>query len=345
MPHSRARSSAFGSCLFFLTLALTSCSTALTDPKDAFRNKTVRILVAFSAGGGYDLYARVMAEHLGRHLPGAPTVVVENMPGAGGVVAGNYLAHQARPDGLTIGMLGPGAVIPQLLGSSGVQYDIRQLTAIGAPMSETHDVCIAAKKSGIDLAAWRSRPGGVRVATFGRGSAPHLRAAFLASALHLQGRLVSGYRGTPEVLLALEGGEVDVYCLGLVAYRSLVEPAGNAVMILQSEDDPNLLVPSAARLVQDERGRGLLDLVNAMRAVDRFYVAPPGLSEVVVKMLRDGFDATMRDEQFLTAARTARLDIHPVTANDLAARIAGILNLPDAARRTVIDLLSAEELR
>jgi len=341
----RARSSALVFVLFFLILALTSCSTTSTDPKDTFRNKTVRILVAFSAGGGYDLYARVMAEHLGRHLPGSPTVVVENMPGAGGVVAGNYLAHQARPDGLTIGLLGPGAVIPQLLGQPGVQYDIRQLAAIGAPMSETHDVCIAAKNSGIDLAAWRSRPGGVRVATFGRGSAPHLRAAFLSSALHLHGRLVSGYRGTPEVLLALEGGEVDVYCLGLVSFRTLVEPAGSTVMILQSDDDPDLPVESAARLVKDERGRGLLDLLKAMRAVDRFYVAPPGTSDAVLKMLREAFDSTMRDEQFLAAAKTARLEIDPVTAHDLTARIASILNLPDAARRTVIDLLSAEDLR
>lgn len=275
-------------------------------------------------------------------------VVVENMAGAGGLVAGNYLARQASADGLTIGMLGPGAVTSQLVNQPGVQYDLRQFAPIGAPTSEPNDVCIATRASGIDLGAWRSRPRGLRIATLGRGSALHLRAAFLASALHLPGRLVNGYRGSSDARVALDGGEVDVMCLGLASYRTTIEPLGTYVAVLQSGEDSDLLrqrVPSAERLVEDDRGRALLDLLGAIRTLDRFYVAPPGTPEIVLAMLRRGFTETMHDERFAAAARAARLEIAPLTADELRTRIASILSLSDSARQRVIDVLAAEELR
>jgi len=336
---------------FFLTAALTTsaCSPVPAHSADhPFGDKTVRIVVAFAAGGGYDLHARVFAEHLGRHLPGTPSILVENMAGAGGLVAGNFLARQAAADGLTIGMLGPGSVPSQLMTQPGVQYDLSQFAAIGAPTSEPNDVCIATRASGIDLAAWRARPGGLRIATLGRGSALHLRAAFLASALHLPSRLVSGYRGSSDARVALDGGEVDVMCLGLTSYRTTIEPMGTYVAILQSGEDSDLLrqrVPSADRLVEDDRGRALLNLLGAIRTLDRFYVAPPGTPESVLAMLRRGFEETMRDERFAAAARAARLEIKPLTADELRTRIASILNLSDTSRQSVINVLSAEELR
>jgi len=203
---------------------------------------------------------------------------------------------------------------------------------------------VAKRERGIDLAVWRSRP--LRVAMTGRGTASHVRAAFLTSALQLPVRFVSGYRGSAEVKLALEGDEVDVFCTGLEAYRTLFEPSGTYVPILQSGDESDLIqhgIPSASRLVEDDRGRTLLNLLGSLGTLDRFYVAPPNTPHDVVALLRIAFAQTMADEAFLAAARSARLDVRPLSADDITAQIAALLNLSDADRRIVVQLLSAQD--
>ena len=338
------------SLILCVSLSGAACSMPAHSRRaeDAFRGQTIRIVVGSGAGGGYDLHARVTADFIGRHLPGSPAVVVETMTGAGGLIAANYLARQARPNGLALGLLGLGAVLPQLLEQPGVQYDARQYVVIGAPMFEDVDVCVTTRDSGIDLAVWRSRAAPVRVGTRSTGSASHARAALITSALGLPTRFVIGYGGTAEMRLAMESGEVDAVCAGLSAYRTTFEPLGKYVVLLQSGEDSSLLqqgVPSAERLVQDQRGRSLLDVLSALRALDRYYVAPPGTPDDLVAALRTAFDATMRDEQFLAAARNARLEIRPLSGGEIAARIGAVLSLPHDTRRAVAALLTGENTR
>lgn len=329
-----------------LACAVAGCSILSDTPpvNEPFRGQTIRILVGSTAGGGYDLYARVMADFMGRHLSGTPVLAVETMAGAGGLIAANYLARLAPPDGLTIGFLSPGVVLPQLLQWPTVHYDVRQFAAIGAPMFEDADVCVSTRDSGIDLVSWQNRVSPVRVGSRSSASASHARSALITSALGLPVRFVTGYGGTAEMRLAMERGEVDAICTGLSAYRTTIEPLGKYVVVLQSGEDAasGRGVPSAERLVKDERGRSLLDVLAALRSLDRFYLAPPNTPDHLVAALRTAFDATMRDEQFLAAARLARLEIRPLNAHQIESRIAAVLNLPDDRRRDIAALLTPE---
>jgi tripartite-type tricarboxylate transporter receptor subunit TctC len=348
MPLTLSSSGVSGRLALLIAAALCapacSATAGTAQPPGTFEGKTIRLVVAFSAGGVYDLHARVMADFLGRHLPGTPTVLIENMPGAGGLVASGYLARQVRPDGLTLGMLSPATVVQQLIGHPRPEYDAREFIPIGSPSVGAHDICAARRDRGIDLSVWRSH--GVRVATTGRGSASHVRAAFLTSALGLPVRLVSGYRGSADVRLALESGEADVLCQGLEGYKTFLEPSGGYVVILQSGEDPALIrqgIPSASLLVQDDRGRTLLKLLSAIGALDRFYVAPPHTPDDVVTLLRTAFEQTMADAAFLAAAQQARLEIRPVSAGDITTQMAALLDLPDIERRMIVQLLSGQD--
>lgn len=334
-----------------LILGSSLCGVACSAPapstgvEDAFRGKTIRILVGFAAGGGYDLHARVTAGFLRRHIPGSSAVVVETMTGAGGLIAANYVARQARPDGLTIGFFGLGLVLPQLLERPGVQYDARQYAVIGAPTFEDVDVCVTLRGSGISLASWQSGAVPMRVAIAGSGSASHARTALTAAALNLPVRLVIGYDGMTAMRLALDSGEVDALCAGLLTYRTTFEPLGLYSALVQVGEDASLLqqgVPSAASQVHDARGQSLLDILSVLRTLDRFYLAPPGTPEDLVAVLRTAFEATMRDEQFLTTARQAGLEIRPLSGAEIAGRIRTVLNLPDDTRRDVAALLTPE---
>ena len=339
------------SLLLCLLLTVASCAApagGASRAREAFRGKTIRIVVGFPAGGSYDLHARVMSEFMSRHLAGSPAVVVETMTGAGGLIAANYLARQARPDGLTLGFFGLGIVLPQVLARPGVGYDARQYAIIGAPTFDDVDVCLTSPSTGLDLTTWRSRAAPVRVGIMGSGSASHARAALITAALGLPMHLVIGYDGMPALRLALEGGEVDVVCSGLVAYRTAFEASGTFVVLLQVGEDATLRqrgVPLAEHFVQDQRGRSLLDTFLALRTLDRFYVAPPGTPDDLVAALRTAFDATMRDERFVDAARNAGLEVRPLDATEIASRIAAILNLPDERRREIGALLTAENGR
>jgi tripartite-type tricarboxylate transporter receptor subunit TctC len=312
--------------------------------EQTFSGQTIRLVVAFAAGGGYDIQARLLADHLGRHLPGGPAVVVENMPGAGGLVAASHIDRQA-PDGLTLGLLGAAPVAAQLLSQSTVEFDVGRWSVIGGATRELDDVCIAAAGSGLTLDSWRARTSALRAGTSGRGSTSHIRAAYLAAALRLPLRFVTGYRGTADMRLALEGGEIDVLCVGLSSYRATMEPLGGYVPILQSRSEPALTaqgVPSADALVSDPQGRSLLALLATLNTIDRYYVAPPGMRQDVIDALRQGFEATLRDAAFLSAARNARSDAEYVAPAEIEAGISSVRALPNDVREMAVRLFAGD---
>jgi tripartite-type tricarboxylate transporter receptor subunit TctC len=340
-------------CVWLVVLAgvlsaACSGSAAATGAAEAFRGQTIYIVVGFAAGGGYDLQARVLARHLGRHLPGEPVVVVENEPGAGGLIAANYLARRARPDALTVGFLGLFTVLPQLIEQPGVQYDARRFPVIGSAMAEDVDVCLTPRTSRLDLSTWRSRAVPPRMGVTTYGSANHARAMLLSAALDLPVRTVVGYKGMSDIRLAMESGEVEATCVGLDSYRATFEASDKYMIVLQSGDDPSPVlrgVPSAARLVQNAHGTALLNVLSQLRTLDRFYAVPPDTPRDRVDLLRVAFEHTMHDEAFLGEARAARLEIRPGAAEEIESRVRSVLNLPDAARREVAALLSERVAR
>ena len=194
------------------TIVVLSLGGAWAHAQSSYEGKTLRILVGFAAGGGYDTYARVLSRHLGKHLAGSPTIVVENMPGAGSLIAANQLYKVAKPDGLTLAHIGGGLFLGQVLGQPGIEFDARKFQLIGAVVKE--DVaCALTKASGItSLDKWMAAKTPVKLGGVAPGAAPDNTARILKTALGLPIQVVSGYKGTAEIRLAAEAGEIAGAC-------------------------------------------------------------------------------------------------------------------------------------
>jgi tripartite-type tricarboxylate transporter receptor subunit TctC len=271
-------------------------------------------------------------------------VVIDNMPGAGGLIASNFIARQAPRDGLTVGFIGENAALAQLTRDAGVQFDLRQFGAIGASAATETDVCVMSRASGLDLNAWRKARVAPRMAVTSLRSGPYARLVLLSSALNLPVRAIVGYQGTAQIRLAMDGGEVEGMCSVLGSYNSAFEPKDNYRAVLQDGEKASQLldgVPVASQLVQDARGRELLDYASRIRALPRYFVVPPETPPDRLAVLRAAFDETMRDAVYLAAARATGLDIAPLSAEDIEARLSAVLGLPAEARERIAALLSA----
>ena len=199
--------------IFILGL-LIATRFGLTDvqAQDFYRGKTIRVIVATTPGGGFDAYSRAITRHMGKHLPGNPSFVVENMPGAGFLIGTNYLYNQAKPDGLTLGNWIGTLVLHQVIGRKGVEFDARRFEYIGAPI-KNHDLCLMTRASGIGSAEkWMASPTPVKMGATPPGSTPYDNAVVLREATGLPMQIVSGYKGTAEIRLAIDAGEVAGLC-------------------------------------------------------------------------------------------------------------------------------------
>jgi tripartite-type tricarboxylate transporter receptor subunit TctC len=328
-----------------MMLALTSCDRApVAAPQDSdaatyYRGRRVRIVVGVSPGGGQDLYARIMAPHLARHLAGEPSVIVENMPGAGGLIAASYLARRAPPDGLTIGLLGIQAALAQLVPQTAA-FDVRDLPLIGSP-ADDHAVCAFARNSGFSLDVWQ---GGrtPRVGMTMRGSTTAAYAFLLSESLGLPLKPVLGYPGTADIKAAMASGEVDGVCLSRNSFLASFQPASDYLVVLQSGSDVAALpgVPIAERMVTSDRARSLLDILSTVGNLARYYALPPGTPEPLVTVVRTAFDRTMNDSAFRAAADAAGLEIRPQTSSIVAAKIRALLAVPPDVRSQLVAMLN-----
>ncbi len=178
-----------------------------------YQGKTIRIIVGASAGGGYDTYSRTIARHMGKHIPGNPTFVVENMPGAGFLISANYMYNIAKPDGLTIGHFIGGLFLQQLLGKPGIQFDAAKFGYIGVPTQDDYVIGVSKKNTGIStMDQWMSSKTVVKLGGVGAGSATDDIPKVLMATIGLPAQLVSGYKGTSTVRLAYDSGEVQGVC-------------------------------------------------------------------------------------------------------------------------------------
>jgi tripartite-type tricarboxylate transporter receptor subunit TctC len=292
---------------------------------DFYRGKTIRIVVGFSAGGGFDTFARTFARHLGRQLPGAPTVIVENMPGAGSLIAANHVYKVARPDGLTIGHFIGGLFLGQVLGQKGIEFDARKFEFLGAPAND-HVVCVMAKASGITtLEKWMTAPAPVKMGGVAPGSStPDNATRAIKAALGLPIQLVTGYKGTADIRLAVEAGELAGTCFNWGSIRATWRKAldaGELVVLLQlaPKSHPELPgVPLAIDLAKTDEARRVIEVaIHADSAVVRSLALPPGTPRDRVQLLRRAFAATLRDKEFLAEAERAKLEIEPIPGDEL----------------------------
>jgi tripartite-type tricarboxylate transporter receptor subunit TctC len=319
---------------FLLLLGLWTPALA----QDSFyRGKTIRIIVGASAGGGYDTYSRTLSRHMGKHIPGNPTLTVENMPGAGFLISANHMYKVAKPDGLTIGHFIGGLFLQQLLGKPGVEFDARKFQYVGVPAQDNY-MLGAGKSTGItSIEQWLSSKNPVKLGGVGAGSATDDIPKVLAATIGLPMQLVSGYKGTADVRLAFNSGEINGICNSWESFKATWSKelaAGDVVIVLQNVAKPHpeqLKVPLAINYAKTEEAKKLITaLVHSVGPTARPYVLPPGTPKDRVQILRQAFMATMKDPEFLADAAKARLDINPLDGADLERNVNEVFNLDKA---------------
>lgn len=315
--------------LAFLLAGLTLASGAPSvAQEDFYRGKTVNFLISHPPGGGFDLYARLYARHLSKHLPGSPAVVAQNMPGAAGVVMANYMASQAVRDGTTIG-LGPGALVTAaLFGMPGARYDARSFNWIGSLNTE-----VAVTVSWFNSSIKNAEDLRTKELVVGGGGATDGSVIFpvaVSKVLGLKIKVIPGYNGTAAIALAMERGETEG--IGAWNYSSIVagkphwlsEKKINILAQLSLEPHPDLpKVPTVLDLSADENQRMLLKLVFAQSSVGRAIYAPPGVPEARMSVLRRAFDEMLKDPEFIADAQKSSLEINqPLSGSEITKLIA-----------------------
>jgi tripartite-type tricarboxylate transporter receptor subunit TctC len=332
-------------CLSFLLL-LFGGTPAASPQDDFYRGKTIRIVVGYSAGGGFDTYSRAIARHLAKHIPGKPAVIVENMPGAAGLVAANSIYRAGRPDGLTIVNFQGTQVMGQILGREGVEFDARKFEWVGAPTRE-NAVCALTRASGITSAQqWASSPTPVKLGSVAPGGATHDVPRVLQAALGLPIHLVRGYKGTAEIRLAAQSGEVSGGCWPWESLRPTWRQAldaGEATVVLQVTEKPRPDlpgVPLALGLARNDEARQLIRAgVIVPTTVSRLYAMPPATPADRVRLLRAAFLKTLSDPEFVNDARQAQLDIDPISGEDVTRLFGELFRMPPSVLTKLKELL------
>ena len=300
--------------------------------EEFYRGKSVNLLIGFSVGGGYDLYARVLARHMGKHIPGQPTVLPQNMTGAGSMVAARYLYSVAPKDGLTFATFSRMAAINPLIDDH-FQFDSNKFTWLG---SITNDVttCMTWHTSPVKTYKdFLEKP--TILGAQGPGSEIDIFGSLHKNVLGANTRLTSGYPGTSEIMLAMERGEVDGIC-GLAwttvkAQRAnwIAEKKINVLVQNAMRKEPDLAdVPMIMDQTSDPEKKQILKLFVATHDFARPFAAPPGIPADRRDALIKAFDATMKDPDFLAEAQRRELEVEPVTAQRMTSMLAELYATP-----------------
>jgi tripartite-type tricarboxylate transporter receptor subunit TctC len=301
-----------------------------------YQGKTVRIIVGASAGGGYDTYSRTIARHIGKHIPGNPGIVVENMPGAGFLISANYMYKVAKPDGLTIGHFIGGLFLQQLLGKPGIEFDAAKFEYIGVPTQDNYVIGISKKNTGVSsMDQWMSsKTTMIKLGGVGAGSATDDIPKVLIATIGLPAQIVSGYKGTADVRLAYDSGEVQGVCNSWQSFSATWPnelKSGDLEIVLQTtaKSHPELSkVPLAISYAKTDEARNLIRaLVHSVGPAARPYMLPPGTPKDRLMILRKAFMDTMKDADFLADAKKAKLDINPLDGDELTQNVKDVFNL------------------
>jgi len=313
--------------LCLLTFLLWSSGAAAQSP--SYQGKTVTLVAAASAGSLYDLYARLAAQFMGKHIPGNPTFVVQNMPGAGSIIGANYIYNLVKPDGLGIGAIQPSIYFNQLQKQAEVKYDWAKFAWIGSTDKSDHLLYMRADTPYKSLADVRRAKEPPKCGSTGAGTSGSYMPKLLEELLGTRFTVVAGYQGGGEIDLAVERGELQCRALTIQAYHSR-EPyhtwrrTGFARILMQTgkSRDPRLAdVPTIYELMDEhktsEAQRRILPLVLAATDFGRPIVAPPGFPADRLKIFREAFMKAMSDPDLLAEAKRKNYDISPTGGAEL----------------------------
>ena len=315
-------------------LFLAPCGAKAQAAADFYRGKTVSVHIGFSAGGTYDYFGRLVSRHIGKHIPGNPTVIAQSMPGAGSFQLANWMTRIAPKDGTAIGIISQTAAIEEVLKSPGVQFKSSEFNWIGRATSnvEINLVWHTSKAKKIEDAIHNDIP----LASTGAGSPSEGYPKLLNGVLGTRFKLVGPYPGSTDGLLAMERGETDG---ALTSWNTLYTTKGDWLrdrkvnLLVQyalerTADMPD--VPSMVELGKTPEDKAMFAFYVSGGEVGRAFIAPPGVPADRVAILRKAFDDAMKDPELLAEIEKARLDFHPASGDKLQKIIADTANVSPA---------------
>jgi len=294
---------------------LAASTTLAVAQAPSLAGKNVQMIIGFAAGGTYDPLARIVARHIGKHLPGNPNVVPQNMPGAGSFNAANYIYNVAPKDGTVMGIIAGPAALGPITGAPGARFDPTRITWLGSPTTDSH-VCIATNSPQVKVKTVKDLyEKELIVGAAGAGTGVYYFPKALSALLGLKFKIVAGFRSATEVFLAMERGEVEGICQNLTSVSSIRPDwlAGKKVVVLfqgGGAPNPDLKdVPFVNDLARTPEDRQAIEFLYAGLGFGRPFIAPPDMPGDRAKMVRDAFAATMRDADFLADAKKQNVDV------------------------------------
>lgn len=321
---------------------------ATPDVAAFYKGKTVTVLVGYGAGGGYDTYARTLAAHLGKHIPGTPTVIVQNMPGAGSILSANHLFSAAAKDGTVIGTFGRGLPYTELVGETEAKFKSAEFNWIGS-MNDEVSVCVARSDAPIKTFDDVLKSP-LKIGATGPDDDTGFFPRFLNGLLGTKFELVTGYKGGNDVNLALERGEIQGRC-GF-SWSSLVSTKPQwlkdkfVTLLVQMSLAKHPDIPKDVPLIMDyaknAEQRQLLEVIFSRQTMGRPFAAPPGVPAERVAALRAAFDKTMADPEFLADAKKAKQELNPKSGDEIQKIITKIFTTPQAQRDKLKEIVAGK---
>jgi hypothetical protein len=317
--------------------------------QEFYKDKTLTIVVGYSPGGSFDLYARVLGRYIGRYLPGNPTRIVENMTGAGGLIAANHLYNRVKPDGLTVGAWASPLVLQHIMGNEAAQFDGRKFGYLGIP-SPYETVCTFNQQSGIvKMDDWINAKRPQKISAIGPGTSTSDIPKLLKTALNLPMEVIDGYKGGADARLAVESGEVDGYCgsWGTVetVWRSAYD-SKKIVPVLQAslKSHPKYKqIPLAINYAKSEEARELLVVADNAHSAQFPFSVPPGMAKDRLEILQRAFVRTFKDPDLVAEAKRSQLDIDPVDGPTITKTLISLYDLKPATVAKLKDILLAKK--
>jgi len=293
-----------------------------------YEGKTITIVVGYKPGGGYDRYARLIAKHLPKYIPGSPGVIIQNMPGASSVIAANHVYSIAKPDGLTFGTFNNATVIAQLIKVEGVKFDLSKFSWLGSAASDSVILTVRADlpyKTAADLQKAKD----FVIGTTGPGSSTHDFPALLDQYAGFSFKLVPGYSSSSDVMLAVERKEVDGRAGSYDSIKPFIARGLVRPILRNRTSAPGIeKLPVDVDLATSKIGKTIMTVNAVPTQIYRPFVAPPGTPKDLMKFLRDGFASALKDKELLAEAEKGKLTIEFTSPDDALKVVAEVLSQP-----------------
>jgi tripartite-type tricarboxylate transporter receptor subunit TctC len=335
----------FLTCLFVISVG----SARAASVEDFYKNRTIQFIVGGSAGGGYDTYTRLIGRHIAKYITGNPAVVVQNMPGAGMLIAANHVSNSAARDGTVIGNWSGPLILQHMMGNPAVKFDGRKLGWVGMPTADAL-ICLTTEKSGVrSVDDWRKSKTRLKFGGNGPGTSGTDDTKILAAVADFPVQVIEGYKGTADVRIAAETGELDGSCT--LSWQSAKVTWANAlktkqvhvVLQMSQESHPDLKgVPLAIDYAKSDEGKRLLRLASDLYGRQRVYSLPPQVPAERVRTLQSAFVSALKDPQLLAEAQKANLDIAPIDGPGIEKMVQGLYELEPAVVSRVKQILEGK---